>query len=210
MVTSPRRLSISKETTSGPGAFPALSSDIAVMISSERGEDRSWSERVMSGDECGVTMGSSSMGMTSMSIWQLATSWKSSAQWFNLFPSLYRTLPSLATRLDEAGLENFSPKRRRSLIREPPLPCCSATRAWCPPSIAGLLSCNFGELPKVVVLSLKTSDVLWWCILQTNPSFFLYLDRLQTSLVIQSGSLLLGAGGRDLQAFWIDDLKLSH
>ena len=42
-----------------------------------------------------------------------------------------------------------------------------------PPSIAGLFSCNFGELPKVVILSLKMSDVLWWCILQTNPSFFL-------------------------------------
>ena len=51
MVTSPPRLSISKETSSGPGALPALSSGIAVMISSsERGEDRSWSNRVVSDD----------------------------------------------------------------------------------------------------------------------------------------------------------------
>ena len=137
MVTSPPRLSISKETPSGPGAFPALSSDIAVMISSsDRGEDRSWSERVVSDEECGVTMGRSSMGMASMSIWQFTTSWKCSAQRFNLSPLLCRTLPSLATRLDEAGLENVFPKRRRPLIREPPLPCCSATRARRSASVA--------------------------------------------------------------------------
>ena len=132
MVASPPRLSISNETPSGPGAFPALSSDNAVMISSsERGEDRSLSERVMSDEGCGVTMGRSSKGMTSVSIWQFTTSWKCSAQRFNLSPSLCRTLPSLATRLDEAGLQNFFPRRSRSLIREPPLPCCSATRARC-------------------------------------------------------------------------------
>ena len=34
-------------------------------------------------------------------------------------------------------------------------------------------SCNFGELLKVVVLTLETSDALWWCIPQTNPGFFL-------------------------------------
>ena len=100
--------------------------------------------------------------------------WKCSAQRSNLSPSLCRTLPSLATRLDEGGFETFSQKDR-----EPPLPCCSATRARRSASAARSLhqalralsaTTLHGELPKV--LSLKMSDVLWWCILQVNVSFF--------------------------------------
>ena len=45
MITSPPRLSLSKEIPSRLGAFPDLSSDMAVMVSSsERGEESSWSE----------------------------------------------------------------------------------------------------------------------------------------------------------------------
>ena len=40
------------------------------------------------------------------------------------------------------------------------------------------------------------------------PGFF--LERLQTSSVIQLGSLILGAGGRDSYAFWMENLKVSH
>ena len=46
------------EIPPGPGGFPDHSSDIAVMmISSERVEDRSWSKRVVSDEECGMIMG---------------------------------------------------------------------------------------------------------------------------------------------------------
>ena len=222
MVTSPPRLSISKETPSGPGAFPDLSSDIAVMISSSvRGEDRSWSERVESdegGWGWGVIMGRSSLGMTSMSIWQFTTSWKCSAQRFNLSPSLCRILPSLATRLDEAGLKNFFPKRRRSLIREPPLPCCSAARARHSAFDARSLHQALRALSAAALASfLRWSYLVFRRVMSCGHALykriqasFFFLDRLRTSLVIQSGSLLIGAGGRDLQAFWMDDLQLSH
>ena len=82
---------------------------MAVMISSsEKGEERSWSESVVSDElECGVITGWSSMGITSMSTWQFTTSWKCSAQWFNLSLSLCRVLPTFAIRMDEEGLENF-------------------------------------------------------------------------------------------------------
>ena len=43
----------------------------------------------------------------------------------------------------------------------------------------------------------------------TQASYF-FLERLWTSSVIQSGSLILGAGGRDSQAFWMENLKVSH
>ena len=98
---------------------------------SERGKERSWSERVVSDKvECGVLTGRSSMGITSMSTWQFTTSCvKCSAQRFNLSLLLCKVLPSLATRVDEAGLENFFCKTK-PLIKEPPLPCCSTARAW--------------------------------------------------------------------------------
>ena len=105
MVTSPR-LSISIEIPSRPGAFPDFSSGIAVMTSSsERGEERSWSKRVVPDKvECGVIMGRSSMGMTSVLTWQFTTSWKHSAQQFNLSLPLCRVLLSLATRVDDRRL----------------------------------------------------------------------------------------------------------
>ena len=37
---------------------------------------------------------------------------------------------------------------------------------------------------------------------QNQASFFFFLERLWT--------LSVGAGGRDLQAFWMEDLKESH
>ena len=153
-----------------------------------------------------------------MLLWQFTTAWKCSAQRFNLSPSLCRTLPSLATRLDEAGLENFFPKRRRSLIREPPLPCCSATRARRSASVArslhqALRAFSAATLVSFLRWSYSALRRVMSCggafLKRTQASFF-FLERLRTSLVIQSGSLLLGAGGRDIQAFWMDDLKLSH
>ena len=38
----------------------------------------------------------------------------------------------------------------------------------------------------------------------------LFLERLRTSSVIQSGSLVLGAGGKDSQAFRMENLNVSH
>ena len=132
MVTSPPRLSISKKIPSRLEAFLDLSSDMAVheylfWTGGRRGRGlREVSDEV----ECGVIMGKTSMGITSMSTWQFTTSCvKCSAQQFNLSLLLCRVLPSLATRVDEVALENFFCKIK-SLIKEPPLPCCSTARAW--------------------------------------------------------------------------------
>lgn len=129
--------------------------------------------------------------MTSMSTWPFTTSWKCSTQCFNLCRHSARFChPWQANWMRQAW--NFFPKNCRSLIRDPPLPCCSATKSegavrlslgctFTPPSIACLLSCNFGEL-LTVVLSFKMSDVLWQCIFQTNPSLFLFPGRVGCGL----------------------------
>ena len=44
---------------------------------------------------------------------------------------------------------------------------------------------------------------------RTQASYF-FLERLRTSSVIQSGSLILGAGGRDSQAFRMENLNVPH
>ena len=148
-------------------------------------------------EECGVTTGRSSMGMTSMSIWQFTTSWKWSAQRFNLSSLLCRTLLSLATRLDEAGLENFLPKRCRSLIREPRLPCCSATRARRSASAARSLHQALRAFSAATLVRfLRWSYLILRRVMSCGSAFFkraqasfFFLDRLRISLVIQSGSL---------------------
>ena len=221
MVTSPPGLSISKETPSGSGAFPDISSDIAVMISSsERGEARSWSERVVS-DEGGGGVGDNGeifIGddiSVNLAVHRVLEVFSPAVQ---LVPIALQDSAILGTRLDEAGLENFFPKTRRSLIRESPLPCCSATRARRSASDTHLLHQVLQAFSAAALV-----NFLWWpysvfrqvmsCggafFKQIQASFF-FLDRLRTSLVIQSGSLLLGAGGRYLQEFGMDDLKLSH
>ena len=130
-VSSPPKVSISKVIPSRPGAFLDLNSEMAVQISSsERGEDKSSSDEEVSEEAPnGETMGRSLSGTTSLSTWQFTTSSKCSAQRFSLSSSLCRVVPSLAIKVDEAGLENVFCRRRRSFIREPPLPCCSVTRA---------------------------------------------------------------------------------
>ena len=163
-------------------------------------------------------MGRSSMWVTSISVWQFTTSWKCSVQRFNLSPLLCRIPASLANRLDEAGLENVFPKRSRSLIKEPHLPCCSATRARRSASAARSLHQALRAFSAATLVSfLRWSYSVFRQALSCGGAFFkriqasfFFLDRLWTSLVIQSGSLLLDAGGRDLQAFWMDDVELSH
>ena len=44
---------------------------------------------------------------------------------------------------------------------------------------------------------------------RTQASCF-FLERLRISTMIQSGSLILGAGGRDSPAFRMEKLKVSH
>ena len=70
---------------------------------------------------------------------QLTTSLKCSAYQLNLSPSPCSVVPSLATSDDEAGLENFLFKGSKFFIKEPPLPCCYAMRAWDSASAAHLL-----------------------------------------------------------------------
>ena len=155
------------------------------------------------------------MGMTSMSIWQFTTSWKWSAQRFNLSSLLCRTLLSLATRLDEAGLENFLPKRCRSLIREPRLPCCSATRARRSASAARSLHQALRAFSAATLVRfLRWSYLILRRVMSCGSAFFKRAQAFflpgQIAHFIGDPirfTILLGADGRD---FWMDDLKLFH
>ena len=57
------------------------------------------------------------MGTTAVLTWQFTTSSKCSTQRFNLSLSLCKMVPSSATRVDKAGLENFFCKKCKSFIR---------------------------------------------------------------------------------------------
>ena len=101
--------------------------------------------------------GRSSMGTTSALTWQFTTPSKCLAQWINLSLSLCKLVPSSATRVDEAGLENFFCRKHKSFIREPPRPCCSAIKAWCPASTA----CSFHQEFQAFTAATLVSFLRW-------------------------------------------------
>ena len=149
-------MSISKDIPSRPGAFPDLNSEMAVTISSSEREADISSSFIEVSDETnnGETMGRFLQGMTSISTYQFITSSKCSAQQFSLFPSLCRVIPSLATSMEEAGLENFFFKRSKSPIKEPSLPCCSAMKAQRSALVARLLHQELRAFSAATLVSL--------------------------------------------------------
>ena len=105
------RLNISKDILSRPGTFPDLNSEMVVSISLLRGKqtylhqtlkcpikqmmERLWG--VITGNNININLAVHHFP-------------KCSAQQFSLSSSLCRVIPSLATSVEEAGLENFLPK----------------------------------------------------------------------------------------------------
>ena len=115
----------------------------------------------------------------------------------------------LENRLGEASLENVFPKRCKSLIREPSLPCRSAARAWRSASAARSLHDVLWAFSAATLVSflrwlysvLRRVMSCGGAFFKLRQASFFFLDRLRTALVIQSGSLFLSAGERDLQPF---------
>ena len=131
-------------------------------------------------------MGRISGETTSALSWQLATSIKCSVHKRNLFPLPCSIVPSLATRDDEAGLENFLFKIHKFFYQgtSSALLFCHESLGFtfsctfASPIISSFHNCNFSQLFEMEKLSLKTSVVLGHCILQMLPGFLLFTRKV--------------------------------